>query len=284
MEKDNLRIASRYYYGKSFLAFFRSFELEEYTRAGVRFEHPVMDLGCGDGTFATMLQETGLLDSTDVSIDYSMKDLLAATKAGHIAIQGDVMMLPFRNGTFASVLANGVLCCVKGSIDQLISEVYRILVDKGVLVLTVATPWFNQNLLIPKMLSKVGLSGLATRYLERLNGRLFHYHMFDEQAWLKKLEQAGFHAEQVRYYFTPHEAFWWSLMLLRYSPFRVFALSRILEARWIKQLAARITEKMFRPVFEKERSLTQVHRRNQAGYLLITVRKTGHQASARGRP
>lgn len=282
MEKDNLRIASRYYYFKSFLAFFRSFELEEYTRAGVRFEHPVMDLGCGDGTFATMLQETGLLDSTDVSIDYSMNDLLAARKAGHVAIQGDAMRLPFRNDTFASVLANGVLCGVKG-IDQSISEVYRVLVDKGVWVLTVPTPWFNQNLLIPKMLRKVGLPGLATRYLERLNPRCFHYHMFDEQTWLKKLEQARFHVEQVRYYFTPHEAFWWSLML-GYSPFRVFAFSRILEARWIKRLAARITEKMFRPIFEKERSLTQVHRRNQAGYLLIAARKTGDQASARGRP
>jgi hypothetical protein len=46
---DSLRIATEHYYWKPGKALFHAVQVEEYARTGVCFEHPVMDLGCGDG-------------------------------------------------------------------------------------------------------------------------------------------------------------------------------------------------------------------------------------------
>jgi hypothetical protein len=57
MRKDGFAIASEHYYWIPSHAFFRSFEPEEYANTKVDFKRPLMDLGCGDGVFAAMLQE-----------------------------------------------------------------------------------------------------------------------------------------------------------------------------------------------------------------------------------
>src|SRR5262249_42705392 len=82
-------------------------ELEQYICTEVHFGYPVLDLGCGNGTFSAMLREKGLLDSVEVALDYSRKDLPSVNKNVVYGVsQGDARALPFRTGAFASVLAN----------------------------------------------------------------------------------------------------------------------------------------------------------------------------------
>ena len=268
---DSLNIAVKHYYWKPGKAFFHCFELEEYAQADISLKHPIMDLGCGDGTFATMLQEKGVLDSIDVALDYAaLGHLKSSVRYG--AIQADARALPLRSGVLASVLANGVLCSIDVRLDQAISEVHRVLTDQGLFVLTVPTPQVNQTQLIPRLLNKAGIPWLAAQYLLKLNRRLTLYHMLSEESWQEKLEGASFHIEQVRYYFTPRQAFWPNFFTLQI--FRIFAFLKVVRVRWLLQQVAYIQEKLLRPVFMQEQSLTQEQKRDRAGWLLIIARKT----------
>jgi SAM-dependent methyltransferase len=272
MRTDSLRIATKHYYWKPSKAFFHSLELEEYALAGVRFKHPLMDLGCGNGIFSAMLQERGVLDSVDVAVDYSAKSLSHVKKnVACWAIQADANALPFKADSFASVFANDAVSSVTPGVDQVLREVYRILVDGGSFVLAVPTVWSDEAQLIPRILRKVGASRLAKRYLERRNRRLTDRHIFDENGWLKKLDEANFRVEQVRYYFSPGQAFWANFFALWF--FRVFAICKIVKGSWIKRIGMVVQEKMFRKLFVKEQTISQAQRQDRAGYIFIVARR-----------
>lgn len=179
--------------------------------------------------------------------------------------------MPLKSGTLASVIANGTLESIESDVNQVILEVYRVLVEPGLFVLTVPNSRFNQNLLIPRILSKIGAYQLIRRYLEWLDRRLLHYQVFDEKIWLKKLKDANFHIEQVHYYFTPYQAWWWNLFTLYPSWFKRL---KIIKNTLGRTKIARIQEKVFRWVLTKEPS--SICKREQAGYLLIVARKIIH--------
>jgi len=267
---DSLRIATEHYYWKPGKAFSRSLELEEYARAGICFEHPLLDLGCSDGTFAEMLRERGILDSVDVALDYSGRDLWRVKEsAKYGVIQGDATDLPLKSDILASVIANLVISAIRTDVDRSISEIYRVLANGGLFVLTVPTYQIDETQLIPNVLKKMGAPRLATRYLKNLNRRLDDLQRFDEQEWIKRLKERHFRIEQVRHYFTPHQAFWSNLLTLQI--FRIFAPLKIMKAGWVKRQAARIEEKIFRFVLMKEQPLVQSP--DKAGGLLIVARK-----------
>lgn len=108
-DTDIIRIATEYFWNRPPDAFFAAFEIEIYVRSRVQFKHPLLDLGCGDGTFTKTLQEIGVIDSVDLALDYSMKNLLEIKNTACGIIQGDARALPLKSGTLASVIANGTL-------------------------------------------------------------------------------------------------------------------------------------------------------------------------------
>ena len=268
--EESLRIATEHFYWKPMQAYFRCIELEEYANAGVHFAHPAMDLGCGDGVFQSALQARGVVESVEVSCDYVFKSLQDARQhRAHDVVQADIRALPMKSNSIASVFANGVLSAVRTDIDRAFSEVYRLLYDGGLFVLTVPSPSFDQNLVIPKLLEKMHASRLAAQYLSRFRRRLGHYYVFDEQGWKKKLEEAHFHVEQVRYYFTPRQAHWWELFSLRI--FRVFALLKFISLPRVTRWVSHQLEQRLQPIVVQDPLLTP--QPSQAGYLLIVARK-----------
>jgi SAM-dependent methyltransferase len=282
MATDSVRVVTQHYYWKPVWSVFRIFEVEEYARAGVSFASPVMDLGCGDGVFASMLRDRGLLDIIDVGLDYCIRDLSEVKQKEMTAVQGDIRTLPLKTNAMKSVFANGVLGSLKANdeadLNRVMAEVHRILSEHGLFVLTVPTRCFDKNLVIPQFYRSIGASWLASQYLRRSNRGLTHYWIFDENEWRKKLQEACFRVEQVRYYFTPHQARWWTLLSLQI--FRVFAVSKLLGVRWLKQGAAFLQQKMFQRIFVAEQSLPQEDKRERAGFLLIVARKASCCKSA----
>jgi len=225
-----------------------------------------------------MLREREVLDSVEVALDYSIKDLRFGNKnVGYGVIQGDARALPFRRGTFASVLANASISAVRTGFDSAIREVYRVLADRGLFVMSVPTSQFYQSFLILRILRKIGASGLATRYVGKLDHRFDHYSGFNEKEWRKKLEEARFHVEQILYYFYPPQTFWFNL--LSFPLFRVLGFLKLFRACWVKRLAARFQAKILRPLFVTEQSLPQAHRYDQVGYLLLVARKISEGTS-----
>ena len=281
MPADSLRIATEAYYWKPGKAFFEAVEVEQYAHAGIRFAHAVLDLGCGDGTFGAMLRSRGVLDGVDIALDYAMKPLSSVHK--HTAcglVQADARALPLRQMSTASVLANSTLAGVRGDVERAIVEVSRVLQDQGLLVLSVPTPRFAEELWLPKLLRKVGAVGMSRRFLARALQRLGLYTIVEEEEWRQRLEACQFRIEHVAYYCTRRHAIWFNLLNLHLM--RGFAVVKVIRLRWVKQLSARLQESIFRPLVRAEVCAPKAHTKGQAGMLLILARKTGAGAHPRG--
>lgn len=282
MAADSLAVATDHYHWKPGKAFFHSFELEEYGRAGLEIEHPLLDLGCADGTFASMLRERGVVDFVDFGLEYASQGLRSARERMRSgALRGDARALPVRSGALRTVVANGVLCSVESDVERAISEVHRVLAERGQFVLTVPTDRVNETQLIPNALRRAGFPGLAARYLARLNRRCIVFHTLDEAAWRERLREGRFRIEQVRYFFTPRQAFWTNL--LAFHVFRVFAVSKALRVRALQRALSRLQERSFRRIFAREQAVEQRDKRASAAYLLIVARKAEADGAAGGR-
>jgi SAM-dependent methyltransferase len=284
--RDSVEIATRHFYWKPVYAFLRVFELEAFAEAGTRFPGPMLDLGSGNGTFARMLRERGVLEGIEVAADAVAERLAGAGGvAAWGAVQADLRQLPFRAGAFASIVSNAVVCCIPtesaADVDRALAEARRVLVPGGVFAFSVATTGYNRNLPLPGLLRRLGAAGAARRYLRRLDRGLEHYQVYDEARWLGAVENAGLRIERVVHYFTPRQAAWWNLLTLQ--GFRVFALAKLAGWTWARRLAARAQAALFRPVLARERELTAERRATRAGYILVVARKPAAGAAEGGR-
>jgi len=102
-------------------------------KAGLRPGSLILDLGSGAGTYTRALNKIG---HCCLGLDYSTKMIEAATKKGGAAIYlvGEAYQLPFRESVFNCVICIGVLQSLERG-DNLLREVYRILVPEGQLFL-----------------------------------------------------------------------------------------------------------------------------------------------------
>ena len=89
------------------LALLRAIECRKL--AALKFERPILDVGCGDGLFGEVFFGEGR--GVEVGLDYSAKELCTAAQRRAYAslMRGDVAGLPFADHSFATVFSNGVL-------------------------------------------------------------------------------------------------------------------------------------------------------------------------------
>lgn len=273
---DSAGVAAECYYWRPPRAFSRTLQLEAYARARVRFDRPVLDLGCGDGTFGAALGRLGVLDRVDVGLDGSWRDLrLAAGRPRLGLVQGDLCRLPVRGGSVGSVIAHTVLSSLVShdvrALDQSLSEIHRILRPGGALVLTVALPRFNQNLALARVLRRVGARRALAAYLDRVNRRHSHTWLLEPAIWREKLAQAGFLIEQSGHFFTRREARWYSLLHLA----RGFPLLKLLPAGRLHRGVAALEARLFRRILARERARSPAEGAEDAGFSFWIARKAG---------
>ena len=100
----------------------------------------LLDLGCGIGRHTIFFAEHGyIVDAFDLSNDgVGVVEALAAEKNLAVSTQvGDMLTLPYPSATFNNVLAyHTIYHTDKTGIEQIISEIYRVLIDKGEVYLT----------------------------------------------------------------------------------------------------------------------------------------------------
>ena len=209
---------------------------------------PTLDVGCGDGHFATIAFDRPL----DVGIDPWGGPIRKARALGgyRLLVQGDAGRSPFPDGTFASALSNSVLEHIP-HIDAVLAETARVLRPGARFLFCVPNPRYFSELSISNGLRRIGLKHLGDGY-EAWFRRISRVHHADEpDVWEARLERAGFSLVRWWHYFSPEAMrtlewghYWGAPTLL---PHLLLKRWIIAPTRWNLALTERYVRRFARP-------------------------------------
>lgn len=167
---------------------------------GTDLYHPLLDVGCGDGHFATMV----FAEPVEAGIDSDPGRVAEAARRGcyRACILANGGRLPFANGSFASVMSNCVLEHIP-DVDAVLREVARVLRPGGRFAFSVPSPRFGSYLLGSTLLRSLGLGRKAQAYERWFNRISHHYHCDDPVRWGERLGRAALAIDQASYYLGP---------------------------------------------------------------------------------
>ena len=166
--------------------------------ARLPFRRPILDAGCGDGTFARILFHGVVVDA---GIDANAVELERAREMrcfSEVHAAG-AERLPFDAGQFATVLASRSLA---GGTDpeRVLRELHRVLERGGALYAAVPTARWADFLFVSGCLARLGLRRAADGYAALAARLLDTRSALEPQAWTAMLERVGFSVERCEPY------------------------------------------------------------------------------------
>lgn len=208
-----------------FRALLRAVEASFYQDLPVN--EPVLDLGCGDGSFASITFDGNLAAGMDPW--WTQLGLAAKTGAYQLVLQADGGKMPFPDESFNTVISNSVLEHIP-DVDTVISETARVLKPGARFIFCVPNQNFTFNLSISRFLERLGWKKLAVGYRKWFNKISRHHHCDSQQVWGERLTRNHLVIDQAWDYFSPE-----ALTVLEWGHyFGVPALvSKVLTGRWI---------------------------------------------------
>ena len=216
--------------------------------ARVPLTPPVLDIGCGDGHFASIAYEQLPID---VGIDVMARDLPEAKRRS--GVYREVMFasgtaLPFADASFNTVISNCVIEHIPDN-DALLREISRVLKPGGVFATTLPSEHYPDFLLGSTAFRKIGLKGLGERYGRFFNRISYHFHVYPPAEWKRRLEAVGLEVEQQTYYFSAaaHRRF----DLSHYLGVPNLVSKRLLDKWMLFDGQRRLFERWLRPWYEE---------------------------------
>ncbi len=178
------------------LAFWRALEAHALER--VEFEGPVLDLGCGDGTFTEAIMGGRRvacgLDVETVNFpkarSLGVYERLATYDGGR---------MPFKDGHFRSIITNSVLEHVD-DLETVLRECLRVLAPDGKLVLTVPVQAYDDLLYFAQLAQAEGDNAGAREHVAYHRDSSQHLNWWTDEGWRRRLEDLGFHIVESRGY------------------------------------------------------------------------------------
>jgi SAM-dependent methyltransferase len=253
----------------AFRALLRATEARFYQ--GLILPEPALDLGCGDGHFASLAFDHALA----AGVDPWWRPLREATARGAYCLlaQADGGALPFPTGHFASAVSNSVLEHIP-DLDPVLAELARVLRPGAPFVFCVPSEHFLEFLSISGALRAVGLKAGARAYEAFFNRISRHHHCDSPEVWRERLAQAGFAIEQSWYYFTPR-----ALRALEWGHYlgAPAAISKALTGKWVLSPTRAnlwLTERALRPFYEER--LPAAVAAGGGAYLFFVTRRVEH--------
>lgn len=161
---------------------------------------PVLDVGCGDGHFATIAFDHRL----EVGLDPWGGPIREARQRGgyHSLVQADGGQMPFPDAYFGSAVSNSVLEHIP-QVETVLQETARVLKPGAPFVFCVPNHNFLDSLSIGRLLDRAGLRSLGDVYRQFFNRIARHIHCDPPEVWQPRLEQAGFEIERWWHYYSP---------------------------------------------------------------------------------
>ena len=166
----------------------------------VTLDAPVLDIGCGDGHFASIAYTKPI----DAGVDLRLTELReAAARPGVFAtVTGaDAARLPFRDGAFATVLSNCALEHID-DLDATLAEIARVLRPGGTFAATLPSEHFRDSLLGSTALRRLGLRRSAAAYGRWFDRISVHRHVYPPAEWARRLAAHGLDPVEQSYYFS----------------------------------------------------------------------------------
>jgi SAM-dependent methyltransferase len=252
----------------AFRALVRSVECRLFARASAQiggFSEPVLDIGCGNGLFASLAFSKPLFAGIDPN-EVALKEARSRDVHQHL-LAASATALPFPNKFFNTVVANCVIEHIP-NLEGTLTEVFRVLRPGGRFLFGVPSHRFADMLLVPTVFRACGLSPLAKAYGDWFNRHSRHFHTYDPSHWKRLLAAHQFQVEHWEYYLTPaaHRAFdvahYLSLPRL---------VSRKLTGKWVafpNPVSDFLFESWLRPHYERLPD-------KQGPYLFFDARKPG---------
>jgi SAM-dependent methyltransferase len=153
---------------------------------------PTLDVGCGDGHFASLTFERKI----DVGLDPWHDPIQEAGQRAcyRLLTQADGAMSPFPDGYFASAFSNSVLEHIP-QIGAVLADTARVLKPGAPFYFCVPNERYLSELSISRFLGKG-----YTEWFRRIS-RVEHAD--GPQVWQARLEQAGFQLDRWWHYFSP---------------------------------------------------------------------------------
>jgi len=181
-----------------FRAMLRAVEAQFYQ--DYTLEKPVLDVGSGDGHFASIAFEKPL----DVGLDPWEGPLRRARELGgyRLLVLADGGSMPFPDGYFASAISNSVLEHIP-HVQSVLAEIQRVLKPGSLFLFCVPNPAYLSELSIPAWLHRLGLHSLGEGYREWFRRMSRVHHAEPPEVWKGWLEASGFQLERCWDYFSP---------------------------------------------------------------------------------
>lgn len=239
----------------AFRALLRAVEARFY-QALLPLEEPVLDLGCGDGHFASVAFPHRL----EAGIDPSASCLAEARGRGAYRLLARAVgdALPFPEGHFRTVVSNSVLEHIP-DLDPVLAELARVLSPPdpttgrrgGRLIFCVPGDRFTELLFFSDLFRRLGLEGLARayeRYFDRISR---HHHCDGPQVWQGRLAAAGLDMADSFCYFSRRATH--ALDLGHYLGVPSLVAKKLF-GRWILAPARwnlGLTERWLRPLYDE---------------------------------
>jgi ubiquinone/menaquinone biosynthesis C-methylase UbiE len=181
-----------------FRALVRAVEARFYE--GIDLPGPVLDVGCGDGHFASVAFDKPL----DVGIDPWGEPIHQARKwnSYRILVQGNAENMPFPDGYFSSAVSNSVLEHIP-NVDSVLIETARVLKPGAPFIFCVPNHNFLKSLSVSNAFDRLHLQPLGNSYRSFFNRISRHYHCDSQDVWQARLQKTGFEIDQFWHYYPP---------------------------------------------------------------------------------
>lgn len=170
---------------------------------------PVLDIGTGDGHFASSTYQ-GLPIDVGLEVDAgAVRETAARPGVYRHLVRAGAESLPFPARSFRTVVSNCVLEHVL-DLDAALGEIGRVLREPesaeagagGIFATTVPSEHFAEFLLGASALRRLGLGSAADGYGRFFNRISRHYHVYPLSTWREKLSAAGLEVLEAVDYFS----------------------------------------------------------------------------------
>ena len=169
------------------------------SRNGLPLPRPVLDVGCGDGHFASVTFDQPL----DAGLDPWWGPLAEARdrRAYRLLAQANGSQMPYPDRYFASAISNSVLEHIP-DVEAVLPEIARVLRPGAPFYFCVPSDVFLSFLSIGRTLDALHMRPLADAYRRFFNRISRHFHCDDAEVWRIRLEQVGLTLDHWWPYFS----------------------------------------------------------------------------------